>query len=185
MQYIYWLERGSVKIMESMYLDPDVMLDEGSRGRYYKFETATDGSVVLKPVKVPAHVIEERKARIRKKQMERRVQHNREQAAIMNKGFVAFMAVALVICCIVCYFFISLQGEVTTRLRTVAALQSEVQAVTIDNDTLEKRLAAQEDVAQVKVDAADALGMQVVSPDQIIYYSVSEQDYMLQYDEVD
>ena len=171
--------------MEPVYLDSDVMLEEETRGKYYRFETATDGSVVLKPVRVPAHVIAERKARIRKEQIARRVQHNREQAEMMNVGFVIFMAVALIICCVVCYFYISLQGEVTTRLRSVAALQSEIQAVSIDNDALEKRIGAKEDIAYIKTVATEGLGMQVMSPDQIVYYSVNDQDYMLQYDMIE
>ncbi len=166
-------------------MDSNILLDEEPRGKYYRFETAVDGSVVLKPVKVPAHVIAERKARIRRAQIEKRVRHNREQAAIMNKGFVAFMAVAIIICCVVCYFYISLQGEVTTRLRTVASLQSQIQEVSIDNDMLEKRIGTQENIAQIKVDATDLLGMQTVSPEQIVYYSVSDQDYMLQYDKIE
>lgn len=166
-------------------MDSDILLDEEPRGKYYRFETAVDGSVVLKPVKVPAHVIAERKARIRKAQIARRVQHNREQAAIMNKGFVAFMAVAILICCVVCYFYISLQGEVTTRLRNVSALQREIQAVSIDNDMLEKRIGTQEDIAEIKTEAVETLGMQTVTPDQIVYYSVSDKDYMLQYDEIE
>lgn len=166
-------------------MDSDILLDEEPRGKYYRFETAVDGSVVLKPVKIPAHVIEERKARIRRAQIERRVQHNREQAAVMNKGFVAFMAVAIIICCVVCYFYISLQGEVTTRLRTVASLQKEIQAVSIDNDMIEKRIGAQEDITQIKAEATESLGMQTVTPEQIIYYSVNDQDYMLQYDDIE
>lgn len=166
-------------------MDSDILLDEEPRGKYYRFETAVDGSVVLKPVKIPAHVIAERKARIRRAQIERRVQHNREQAAIMNKGFVAFMAVAIIICCVVCYFYISLQGEVTTRLRTVASLQKEIQAVSIDNDMIEKRIGAQEDIAQIKAEATESLGMQTVTPEQIVYYSVNDQDYMLQYDDIE
>lgn len=166
-------------------MDSDILLEEEPRGKYYRFETAVDGSVVLKPVKIPAHVIAERKARIRRAQIERRVQHNREQAAIMNKGFVAFMAVAIIICCVVCYFYISLQGEVTTRLRTVASLQKEIQAVSIDNDMIEKRIGAQEDIAQIKAEATESLGMQTVTPEQIVYYSVNDQDYMLQYDDIE
>ena len=166
-------------------MESNIVLDEEPRGKYYRFEAGVDGSVVLKPVRVPAHVIAERKARIRKAQIEKRVQHNREQAAVMNKGFVAFMAVAILICCVVCYFYISLQGEVTTRLRSMASLQSEIQAVSIDNDMLEKRIGAQEDIAQIKTEATQSLGMQTVTPDQIVYYSVSDKDYMLQYDDIE
>lgn len=167
-----------------MNLASNVMLDEGPRGRYYRFEATTGGSVVLKPVKVPAHVIAERKARIRRQQMERRVQYNRERVASMNVGFVAFMTVAIIICCVVCYFYISLQGEVTTRLRTMAALQREIEQVSVDNDMLEKRIGVQENISQIKYEAESTLGMQTVSPDQIVYYTVSDKDYMLQYGDV-
>ena len=162
----------------------DYGLDDGPRGRYYRVEANAGGSVVLKPVKVPAHVIAERKARIRRQQMERRVQYNRERAASMNVGFVAFMAVAIIICCVVCYFYISLQGEVTTRLRTMTALQREIQQVSVDNDMLEKRIGVQENLSAIKHEAETTLGMQSVSPDQIVYYTVNDKDYMLQYGDV-
>ncbi len=170
--------------MESVKLASDMMLDEGQRGRYYRVEATTGGTVVLKPVKVPAHVIAERKARIRRQQIERRVRYNRERAASMNKGFVAFMAVAILICCVVCYFYISLQGEVTTRLRTMTALQKEIEQISVDNDMLEKRIGVQEDIAAIKSEAVNTLGMKAVTPDQIVYYSVSDKDYMLQYSDV-
>lgn len=162
----------------------DVMLDEEPRGKYYRFEATSGGSLVLKPVKVPAHVIAERKARIRREQMERRVQYNRERVASMNKSFVAFMTVAIIICCVVCYFYISLQGEVTTRLRTMTALQREIEQVSVENDMLEKRIGVQENISEIKYVAETDLGMRAVSPDQIIYYSVNDTDYMLQYEDV-
>ena len=170
--------------MESVNLASDVLLDDGPKGKYYRFEATAGGSVVLKPVKVPAHVIAERKERIRRKQIERRVRYNRERAASMNVGFVAFMAVAIVICCVVCYFYISLQGEVTTRLRTMATLQREIEQVSIDNDMREKRIGTQENISEIKQEAVETLGMQAVTPDQIIYYSVNDKDYMLQYDDI-
>lgn len=176
-------ERGIPGNMESANYTSDMFETYQPRGRYYRVDAAGE-RVVLTPVKVPAHVIEERKARIRKKQMERRVRYNRERAASMNVGFVAFMAVAIIICCVVCYFYISLQGEVTTRLRSMASLQNEIEQVTISNDMLEKRIGSQENISQIKQTAEEQLGMQHVSPEQIIYYSVNDQDYMLQYDKV-
>ena len=66
-------------------------LDYEPKGRYYKIEKDRKGSVVLRPVKVPAHVIAERKEHARKREMLRNVKRNREIAASMGAGFIVFM----------------------------------------------------------------------------------------------
>ncbi len=168
-----------------MYTNEDTISDYEPKGRYYKFEAADGGRVVLTPVKVPAHVIAARKERIRKKQMQRMVEKNRQRAMAMNRGFIFFMTLAMAVCCLVCYFYITLQGEVTTRLRNVAQLQNQVETVSTDNDTLEKRIGVKEDIAAIKEAASAELGMSAITPEQIIYYSISDSDYMMQYGDID
>lgn len=166
-------------------MDTETVLDYEPKGKYYKFEAADGGRVVLKPVKVPAHVIAARKERVRKKQMQRMVEKNRQRAMAMNVGFIFFMTLALAVCCLVCYFYISLQGEVSARLRSVSRLQNQVETVSTDNDTLEKRIGAREDIAAIKEAAGSELGMSAVTPDQIVYYSIADSDYMIQYDDIE
>lgn len=166
-------------------MDTETVIDYEPKGKYYKFEMADGGRVVLTPVKVPAHVIAARKERVRKKQIQRMVEKNRQRAMVMNVGFVFFMTLALAVCCLVCYFYISFQGEVATRLRNVAQLQNQVGTVSTENDTLEKRIGAKEDIAAIKEAAGSELGMSAVTPERIIYYSIADSDYMIQYGEIE
>ncbi len=155
------------------------------KGRYYKFETTSRGSVVLKPVKVPAHILAERKARMRRQEIARRVEDNRQRAASMNIGFVMFMALAIAICAIVCYFYISLQGQVSSRMLAVSTVEQQLEEVMADNDAFEQRLNVGQDLNLIKQRAQEELGMRAVEEENIIYYDVNETDYMLQYQDIE
>lgn len=166
-------------------MDSDYNIDYEPKGRYYKFETGAKGAVVLKPVKVPAHVLAERKEQFRKKEIQRNVVKNRERAASMNIGFIFFMTIALGICGFVCYIYISLQGEVASQMTEVAALEQQLEESVSDNDAYEKRIDASQNLKEIKEKADRELGMTAADPGQIKYYSVASEDYMLQYQDIE
>lgn len=159
--------------------------DYEPKGRYYKFETTAKGSVVLKPVKVPAHVLAERKERLRRQEIARSVEDNRERAASMNVGFVMFMTLAVTICAVVCYFYISLQGQVTSKMHAVSFVEQQLEEVMADNDAFEQRINAEQNLGEIKELAQEELGMRAVEKENIIYYDVNETDYMLQYQDIE
>ena len=160
-------------------------LDYEPKGRYYKIEKDAKGGVVLRPVKVPAHVIEERKERARKKEMVRRVKRNREIASSMGAGFILFLSLALTFSGAVCYLYISLQSRTASRAMEISRMEESLEESRAANDAAEKRIELQEDLAYVKKAAKEKLGMVPASEKNIVYYSVDDDDYMLQYDDIE
>lgn len=158
-------------------------LDYEPKGRYYKIEKDAKGSVVLRPVKIPAHVIAERKENARKKEMLRKVKRNREIAASMGAGLIIFMCFALMLCVAVCYLYISLQSRTASRAMEISRMEESLEEARDANDAAEKRLELQENIAFVKEAAKEDLGMLPASEKNIVYYSVDDDDYMLQYNE--
>ena len=165
-------------------MDPELVWEEEPKGKYYKFETLPDGRVVLEPVRVPAHIMEERQAQLRKKQRARAAQRNCQREMCMSRGFIAFIAAAVLICCFVCYLYVSLQSEVQERVKNISSLQMELEDLAADNDILENRIESLEDIIAIRVLAESELGMALVQQEQIVYYSVPDTDYMMQYEEV-
>ncbi|MCC8150098.1 MAG: hypothetical protein LIO96_01195 [Lachnospiraceae bacterium] len=66
------------------------MIETEDKGQYCRFVQTADGSYVLKPVKVPAHIIAEREERLRRREICRHAQENRERAESINRGSVLF-----------------------------------------------------------------------------------------------
>ena len=122
-------------------------LDYEPKGRYYKIEKDRKGSVVLRPVKVPAHVIAERKEHARKREMLRNVKRNREIAASMGAGFIVFMCLALALCVGVCYLYISLQSRTASRAVEISRMEESLEESRSANDAAEKRIQLQENLS--------------------------------------
>ena len=159
-------------------------LDYEPKGRYYKLEKNAAGSIELKPVKVPAHIIEERKERARKNEIIRTVKRNREIAASMGTGFILFMCGALALCGFVCYVYLSMQSKTASRMTEISRMEEALEEARAENDAAEKRIDLEADINYVKKAAEDELGMLPAAQSNIVYYSVEDDDYMLQYDDI-
>ncbi len=155
------------------------------KGRYCQFVQTADGSYVLEPVKVPAHVKAARAQQRRRKEIQRHAQENRERAQAVNARSVAFLAVALAFFAMVCCAFLAMQNQVYSRSGRIASLEAQVTELAEENDSTEKRLAASENLLEIEAVARQRLGMQYVDEDQIEYYTADDSDYMLQYDDVE
>ncbi len=155
------------------------------KGRYCEFVQTTDGSYVLKPVKVPAHVKEAREERIRKREILSHVQQNRERAQAINGRSVAFLAVALAFFAVICCMYLAMQNRILSHSSRIEALQTELSELAADNEAAEKRLYASEDLFEIEEAAGEDLGMQYIDEEQIEYYTMDSRDYMIQYKDVD
>ncbi len=155
-----------------------------NRGQYCKFVQAADGSYVLEPVKVPAHIIAEREERIRKREIRRHAEENRRRAESLSGGSVLFMAFVLGMFVMFCCLFLALQNQVMVRSADITSLQTQISSLKEDNDTLQKRLETAEDLSTIASIASEKLGMSYVAEDQLAYYSLEESDYMLQYGDI-
>lgn len=158
--------------------------EQENKGQYCRFVRTDDGSYMLKPVKVPAHVKAARAERIRRRDIRRHVEENRRRAQAITGGSLLFMGLALGLFVVICCFFLNLQNRVNQRLDAIAKLQTQVEQLSEDNDILEKRLTASEDLGMIGEIASDRLGMQNPESDQIRYYARVSADYMLQYRDI-
>ena len=98
--------------------------------------------------------------------------------------YVAFLAVAVSITCLVCAAYVHLQADITTRMSNISALEKEIADLKTDNDTTLKRVNTSINLNEIKEKAIAELGMVYAAPDQIAYYSIEDSDYMTQYEEI-
>ena len=152
-----------------------------SKGRYYRVEQVGSG-VVLKPVKVPAHIIERRKKQEEKKKLERLVVKNREREARMNVRTILFYTLMLSAVAVVCFFYLHLQSVVTARADKITTLKTQLSSMINENDITQSKLESEINLFDVKKQASSELGMTQAAKDQIVYYSVQNKDYSLSYE---
>lgn len=162
----------------------DQISDQENKGQYCQFVQTADGSYILKPVKVPAHVKEARAERIRQREIRRQVEENRRRAQAITKGSLLFMTLTLSLFVVVCCLFLNQQNRINSRIDRIADLQTQVEQLAQDNETLEKRLTSSEDLAVIGEIAVNKLGMRTAGAGQILYYQENPEDYMLQYQDV-
>ncbi len=109
--------------------------------RNYRTQTYIDGNTVRKLEPAPDYRREqEEKQREEIRQRNRRMaQKNQEKSAHMDLGYVAFLSVSLLVMCVAAVLYIRLQSGITTHLKTISALESQVAELKADNDAAEKK----------------------------------------------
>jgi len=124
-----------------------------------------------------AEIVRRNRERRRRNAIARRHQ---EQMMMVTPQYVFFLSMALIITCITVMFYIKLQSDITTRLRSIASLESSLDTARVNNDATAKRLETAGDITKVKKEALK-MGMDYAGEDQIVYYSVDSSDFMTQY----
>lgn len=152
----------------------------------YQTHIYVDGNTVRKMEAAPDYQREQEEKRRQetKKHNAQTTRRNREKATHMSKGYVAFLTVAVMITAFVSVTYIQLQSEVTSHLKTVSSLESQVVDLKADNDATLKRINTSVDLNNIKDVAMNQLGMVYAGENQIVYYSVDEDDYMNQYSDI-
>ena len=102
----------------------------------------------------------------------------------MSKGYMAFLASCVVLVAVVAGYYVKLQSQVTTTMRQVAALESQITDSKCDNDAKYKTIATSVDLDYIRDVAMNQLGMNYARADQIVYYSVDNSNYMNQYRDI-
>ncbi|MBQ9606203.1 MAG: cell division protein FtsL, partial [Lachnospiraceae bacterium] len=69
-----------------------------------------------------------------KKPVSSTVKKNREKAAHMNVGYVAFLLFMAGVLFVVCTAYINLRNEIIEKQKSVESLQSKVAALKLEND---------------------------------------------------
>lgn len=122
--------------------------------------------------------------RERKRNARAAARKNQERALAMNPGYVCFLGAAMAVLVGISVTYLHLQSEITTRMKSVASLESQVMELQLDNDAALKRIDTSVDLQKIKNTAMGELGMVYPSKDQIIEFQVDETDYMNQYEDI-
>ncbi len=131
--------------------------------------------------RVDRRKIEEQQRRKRRRNAAKR---NRERALHMSKGYVAFLSVCVLTVAFSAVSLIQIQSQVTQRMEHIAALESQITDLKADNDARYKEIVTSVDLDYIKNVAINELGMQYATEDQIIYYSVENNNFMDQYSDI-
>lgn len=154
-----------------------------SRSDYYTENVYVSGNTVRKSA-VPARPEKEYKEK-HKKSVSRQTSKNRAKARQMSRGYVMFLAVVSVATMFSCVRYIQLRSEVTTQLKNIAVLETELNQLTVENDALYNQTINDVDLEYVRNMAMNQLGMTYATEDQIIWYSNNTTNsYVRQYQEV-
>lgn len=149
----------------------------------------TEGNTVRHMEAMPDYR-EEREKRIRREReleeqrRQRAVRRNQERALQTSKSSVAFMTMVVFVFGIFSGLYINVQSNITARLRTIAALESQIADLKADNDEALKRINTSVNLDRIRDAAMTDLEMSYAKESQIIYYTVDDDDYMNQYSEI-
>ncbi|MEE1197511.1 MAG: hypothetical protein UHS54_11690 [Lachnospiraceae bacterium] len=156
-----------------------------SRSDYYRTHTYIDGNTVRKTtVAVPQHEADVQE-RLKQRRTSREISRNRKKALQMSKSYVLFLALVSVAALFMCVRFIQLRSTVTSQLKELASMESELNQLTAENDALYNQTVNDVDLEHIKDVAMNQLGMNYATEDQIIWYSNNATNsYVRQYQDV-
>ena len=114
----------------------------------------------------------------------RETMRNRQKAMSMGRGFVFFLAVISVAVLFCCVNYLQLKSDLTGKMKTVAALETELSQVKEDNNAYESQVTSDVDLNTIKKLAIGRLGMNYPTDDQKKTYSMPSNSYVRQYQDV-
>ncbi len=120
----------------------------------------------------------------KRKRRQYAARRNRERALRMSRGYVLFLSFCVLVSAFAAGSYVMLQAQITRQLRSISSLESLVTDLKADNDANYKRIVTSVDLDYIKDVAMNQLGMDYASEDQVIYYTVENNDYMNQYSDI-
>ena len=125
---------------------------------------------------------EKEEAELRKQRREDRLA--KERALRASRRYVVFLTMGVAIFGLFAGAYITIQSDITARMKTISKLESQIADLKAENDEAFKRINTAIDLDAIKNTAISELGMFYATEEQIIYYNVENDDYMNQYIEI-
>lgn len=125
-----------------------------------------------------------RRTESRTREVSRKTIRNRQKAVSMGRGYVFFLAVVSVAVLLCCVNYLQLRSDVTGRIKNVAVLESELSELREENNAYESQVNSDVDLNQIKKIAIGRLGMNYPREDQKKTYSMSNNSYVRQYQDI-
>ena len=114
----------------------------------------------------------------------RETMRNRQKAMSMGRGFVFFLVVISVAVLFCCVNYLQLRADITGRIKNVAVLESELSELREENNAYESQVNSSVDLNRIKKIAIGRLGMNYPGEEQKKTYSMSNNSYERQYQDV-
>lgn len=115
-----------------------------------------------------------------KKKVSARTKRNREKANRMNLAYVAFLAIVMVVSSYGLIHLIQLRSELTSSVKNISHLESDLNNLKMANDEEYNRIEAGIDLDEIKRIATEELGMVYARDGQVYTYSGEGYDYVIQ-----
>ncbi len=109
---------------------------------------------------------------------------NRERALHMNIGYVLFLVTAMVSAGMILTGYLKLQADITSSMKNIASLESQLNTLKMDNDENYSRISSNVNLEEVRRIAIQELGMQYAEEGQIIVFNGEDSDYVRQTGEI-
>lgn len=109
---------------------------------------------------------------------------NREKAGHMNPAYVLFLCVALIATGIILVNYIGLQSDITSSVKRISRLESELNELKLANDEEYIRVSSNVDLEEIRRIAIQELGMQYAEEGQIVTFSGDSNDYVKQMEDI-
>ncbi len=138
----------------------------------------------LRRERIRRELEEQRREEERKERIRRVTRRNQERALGFGKGYVTFLAVAVMIVAVMSLGYVKLQSDITSRMKAISKMESQLEDITAENAATQKRINVASDINTIKDAAINRLGMVYASENQIVNYSVEDGDYMTQYEDI-
>ncbi len=116
----------------------------------------------------------------RRKPISNTARKNREKARHMNLGYVLFLSCAVIAAGFILTIYIGLQSDITNSIKNISRLESQLNALKLDNDEEYSRITSSVDLEEVKRIAIQELGMKYAEEGQIVIVEGGGSDYMRQ-----
>lgn len=121
-----------------------------------------------------------------KHQPERQAQQRAAQVKVQYTTVLYMIFLAAAACMVLwsCVNYLQLQAEMTSRVKNIAALETQLEELRKENDDNYTRIMTSVDLDYIKDVAINELGMVYAQPDQVILYDGGTKDYVRQNGEI-
>lgn len=132
----------------------------------------------MEPARRPSRYVErEQKPQVRTRKVARR----KNQFSI---PFFMFLMSAMIFCGVVLVNYVSIRSEITTSIEKIAALESTLNDMRLENDEDYSRIKNGIDLDEIKMKAIGKLGMTYAKEGQVINYTEVDDDYVRQVSDI-
>ena len=101
-----------------------------------------------------------------------------------NAAYVLFLTVALAVTSVMLIGYIRLESSITQSVKQVAAMQSQLNNLKMENDEMKNRIDSSIDLEEIRRIAITELGMTYAGQGQIVEIPDDGSDYVRQYADI-